>query len=79
MKLQKSHEQQYDIEINARQIDIATTGLPEYVAKQLTELYYLSSENALNIVNFILIQKSEVNMSDIYRLNETRRYTSLPR
>jgi hypothetical protein len=64
-----NHEQQSDNEIIARQIDKAAAGLPDYVAKQLTDLYHLSSENALDIVNFILAQKSEVNMSDIYRLN----------
>ena len=36
-----------DFEIVIRKIDLITTGLPEYVSKQLTDLYHLSSENAL--------------------------------
>ncbi len=60
---------QPDNEIVLRKIDLVTTGLPEYVSKQLTDLCYLSSENALTIVNFILTQKTEINISDTYKLN----------
>ena len=55
---------QPDNEIVLRKIDLVTTGLPEYVSKQLMDLFYLSSENALTIVNFILTQKTEINISD---------------
>ena len=60
---------QPDNEIVLRKIELVTTGLPEYVSKQLTDLCYLSSENALTIVNFILTQKTEINISDTYKLN----------
>lgn len=60
---------QPDNEIVIRKIDLVTTGLPEYVSKQLMDLFYLSSENALTIVNFILTQKTEINISDTYKLN----------
>jgi len=62
-------EHQPENEIIGRQIDLAAEGLPEYVSKQLTDLYYLSSENALSIVNFILTQKTEINISNTYRIN----------
>jgi hypothetical protein len=55
---------QPNFEIVIRKIDLVTTGLPEYVSKQLMDLFYLSSENALTIVNFILTQKTEINISD---------------
>lgn len=38
---------QSNFEVVIRKIDLITTGLPEYVSKQLTDLYHLSSENAL--------------------------------
>ncbi|HET7148848.1 MAG TPA: hypothetical protein VFI73_10160, partial [Candidatus Nitrosopolaris sp.] len=66
---QLGHRQQPNNETINRQIDLAAAGLPEYVTKQLTDLYYISPENAMNIVNFILTQKTEVNISDTYRLN----------
>lgn len=60
---------QPDFEIVVRKIELVTTGLPEYVSKRLIDLCYLSSENALTIVNFILTQKTEINISDTYKLN----------
>jgi hypothetical protein len=60
---------QPNFEIVIRKIDLVTTGLPEYVSKQLIDLCYLASENALTIVNFILTQKTEINISDTYKLN----------
>ena len=64
-----SDDLQSNFEVVIRKIDLITTGLPEYVSKQLTDLRHLSSENALTIVNFILTQKTEINISDIYKLN----------
>ncbi len=54
-----SDDLQSNFEVVIRKIDLITTGLPEYVSKQLTDLRHLSSENALTIVNFILIQKTK--------------------
>ncbi|MGB0028299.1 MAG: hypothetical protein WBP64_15800, partial [Nitrososphaeraceae archaeon] len=51
-----SDDLQSDFEVVIRKIDLITTGVPEYVSKQLTDLCHLSSENALTIVNFILTQ-----------------------
>ena len=60
---------QPNFEIVIRKIDLVTTGLPEYVSMQLRDLFHLSPENALNLVNFILTQKTEINISDTYKLN----------
>jgi hypothetical protein len=60
---------QPNFEIVVRKIDLVTTGLPEYVSKQLIDLCCLSPENALTIVNFLLTQKTEINISDTYKLN----------
>jgi len=60
---------QPDFEIVIRKIDLVSTGLPEYVSKQLFDLCCLSTENALTIVNFLLAQKTEINISDTYKLN----------
>jgi hypothetical protein len=60
---------QPNFEIVIRKIDLVTTGLPEYVSMQLRDLFHLSPENALNIVNFIVTQKTEINISDTYKLN----------
>ena len=64
------HHQQVNSndEIDKR-IESVTKGLPEYTQKQLIELYSLSPENILTIVNYILAQKTEVNIADTYRLN----------
>ena len=48
---------------------MATESLAEYVHRQLTDLSGLSLENALTIVNYVLTQKTEVNIADTYRLN----------
>lgn len=63
------HDLKPDFEKVIRKIDLVTTGLPEYMSKQLIDLCYLSPENALTIVNFILTQKTEINISDTYKLN----------
>ena len=39
------------------------------MSKLLTDLCCLSSKNALTIINFILTQKTEINISDTYKLN----------
>jgi hypothetical protein len=66
--LQQPH-QGSDNEVNTRRIDLATEGLAEYVHRQLTDLCKPSLENALTIVNYVLTQKTEVNIADTYRLN----------
>jgi len=48
---------------------LATESLAEYIHRQLTDLSGLSLENALTIVNYVLTQKTEVNIADTYRLN----------
>jgi len=63
------HNPQPDFELILRKIELVTTGLLEYVSKQLTDLCYLSAENALTIVDFIITQKTEINISDTYKLN----------
>src|SRR5207245_1605478 len=55
-------------EVDTR-IDLATEGLAEYVNRQLSDLCRSSLENALIIVNYVLTQKTEVNIADTYRLN----------
>ena len=60
---------QPNIEIVIRKIDLITARLPEYVSKQLIDLCCLSPENALTIVNFLLAQKTEINIADTYKLN----------
>ncbi len=66
---QSNHQSVLDNEIILRKTELAATGLPEYVSRQLTGLFQLSPENALNIVDFVLTQKTEINISDTYRLN----------
>jgi hypothetical protein len=66
---QTDHHSELENEIIIRKIEQAAVGLPEYVSKQLTGLFQLSLGNALNIIDFILTQKREVNISDTYRLN----------
>jgi hypothetical protein len=66
------HHQQreaFDNDADKRKMWLVTEGLSEYIHKQLTELYTISPENALTIVNYILTQKTEVNIADTYRLN----------
>jgi hypothetical protein len=58
-----------DNEVNKRKIERVTEGLSKYARKQLIDLFALSPDNALTIVNYILTQKTEVNISDTYRLN----------
>lgn len=49
------------------QVDIenVTNGLPKYIYKQLTQM--ISTENAIKIAEYIISQKTEVNLSDNYR------------
>jgi hypothetical protein len=63
------HNPQPDFELILGKIELVTTGLLEYVSRQLTDLCYLSAENTLTIVDFILTQKTEINISDTYKLN----------
>jgi hypothetical protein len=57
---QPNHHPHVDNEIITTKIDLAAAGLPEYVSKQLKDLNNLSSENTLNIIDFILAEKTEV-------------------
>jgi hypothetical protein len=66
---QTDHHLELDNEVTIRKMELAAAGLPEYVSKQLTGLFQLSPENALNTIDFILTQKTEVNISDTYRIN----------
>lgn len=79
-EIQYHHQQEKsDNEIDKRRIEVVTEGLAEYTHKQLTDLYALSPENALTIVKYILIQKTEVNIADTYRLNLLSTLTVLSR
>jgi hypothetical protein len=54
----------YDKIANGK-IDFATAGLLPFIYKDLTQ--NVSSENALNIAEYILVMKTETNLSDMYR------------
>jgi hypothetical protein len=51
--------------INIRKIGAVTEGLHKYIYRELTE--EVSTENAITIANFILAQKTEINLADTYR------------
>jgi hypothetical protein len=53
----------YDKIANGK-IDFATAGVP-FIYNDLTQ--NVSSENALNIAEYILVMKTEINLSDMYR------------
>ena len=48
-----------------RKIEVVTKGLHKYIDRELTE--EVSTENAITIANFILAQKTEINLADTYR------------
>jgi integrase len=50
-----------------RKIDLATAGLYSFIFKDITQ--NVSSENALNIVEYVIAMKIETNISDSYRMN----------
>jgi hypothetical protein len=52
-------------EIDIRKIEVVTEGLHKYIYRVLTE--EVSTENAITIANFILAQKTEINLADTYR------------
>jgi hypothetical protein len=51
------HQQQeaFDNDADKKKMELVTEGLAEYIHKQLTELYTLSPENALTIVNLLQV------------------------
>ena len=56
----EARQELLDKEVDKRKIELVTEGLSEYIHKQLTELYTVSPQNALTIVNYILTQRTEV-------------------
>ncbi len=52
-------------EIDIRKIEAVTEGLHKYIYRELTQ--EVSTENAITIANFILAQKTEINLADTYR------------
>ena len=54
----------YDKRANGK-VDFATAGLLPFIYKDLTQ--NVSSENALNIAEYVLVMKTEINLSDMYR------------
>ena len=52
-------------EIDIRKIEVVTEGLHKDIDRELTER--VSTENAITIANFILAQKTEINLPDTYR------------
>ena len=60
-KKQQSHQQPLFLD---RKIDEVTAGLRQGYTKNL---YSISVQNALSIVDYILAMKTEVNLSDHYR------------
>jgi hypothetical protein len=52
-------------EINIRKIGAVTEGVHKYIYRELTD--EVSTENAITIANFILAQKTEINLADTYR------------
>ena len=61
---QKSPKPFYDDKIVNGKIDFATAGLLPFIYKDITQ--NVSSENALNIAEYILAMKTETNLSDMY-------------
>jgi integrase/recombinase XerD len=62
---QQSSKSFYYDKIANGKIDFATAGLFPFIYKHLTQ--NVSSENALNIAEYILAMKTETNLSDMYR------------
>ena len=58
-----------------RKIDFATAALLPFIYKDLTQ--NVSSENAVNIAEYILVMKTETNLSDTYRQQQQRMINSL--
>lgn len=56
-----------EADVIVRKLHTVTTGLQKYVYKQLTE--QVSKENSVTIADYILAQKTEVNLADTYRAN----------
>ena len=52
-------------EIDIRKIEAVTEGLHKYIYRELTQ--EILTENAMTIANFILAQKTEINLADTYR------------
>jgi integrase/recombinase XerD len=52
-------------EIDIRKIEVVTEGLHKYIDRELTE--EVSTKDAITIANFILAQKTEINLADTYR------------
>ncbi|MDQ6668718.1 MAG: hypothetical protein M3Y53_10925 [Thermoproteota archaeon] len=50
-----------------RKIDMITAGVYKYLNRQLRE--EISKENSTTIANYVLAQKTEVNLADTYRVN----------
>jgi len=61
---QKPSKPFYYDKIANEKIDFATAGLLPFIYKDLTQ--NISSENALNIAEYILAMKTETNLSDMY-------------
>jgi integrase/recombinase XerD len=59
---------QNELEVNSKnKLYIVTAGLQKYIYKQLVE--QISKENCITIADYILMQKTEVNLADTYRAN----------
>jgi hypothetical protein len=59
---------QNELEVNSKnKLHIVTAGLQNYIYKQLVE--QISKENCITIADYILMQKTEVNLANTYRAN----------
>lgn len=59
---------QNEFEVNSKnKLYIVTAGLQRYTYKQLVE--QISKQNCITIADYILMQKTEVNLADTYRAN----------
>ena len=68
-KIQKlEHHNQNELEVNSKnKLYIVTSGLQKYIYKQLVE--QISKENCVTIADYIMMQKTEVNLAGTYRAN----------
>jgi integrase/recombinase XerD len=64
-KEQSSKEQEQEQEVYRRKIELVTEGLHRFIYRELIE--EVSRENAIIIAEYIIAQKTDINISDTYR------------
>ena len=66
-KDQSSKEQEQEEEVYRRKIELVTEGLHRFIYRELIE--EISRENAIIIAEYIIAQKTDINISDTHRKN----------